>query len=134
MYLRGGELCVQQGDGFGSGLLWRGAERNGLGWLRHHRDPGAADALVAPEGSAEHRVAVPAGRGEQPVQKFGSFTKDLHRVAAWLSPVRDRHGRDPGHRRHRMALYQFREEPVLQVNVVNAGRRSWYYPGGQTGG
>jgi len=35
-------------------------------------------------GSAEHHVAVPAGRDTEPVQKFGSFTADLHRMARWL--------------------------------------------------
>jgi hypothetical protein len=35
-------------------------------------------------GNAEHHVAVPEGRDEQPVQKFGSFTADLHRMAVWL--------------------------------------------------
>jgi hypothetical protein len=49
-----GELCVQQSDGFGSGWLRRGAERGGLG-SRNNSDPGAAGALVAPEGSAAAR-------------------------------------------------------------------------------
>ncbi len=31
-------------------------------------------------GNAEHYVAVPAGRDPQPVQTFGSFTADLHRM------------------------------------------------------
>jgi transposase len=35
-------------------------------------------------GNAEHYVAVPAGRDAEPVQKFGSFTADLHRMAQWL--------------------------------------------------
>ena len=35
-------------------------------------------------GSAEHHVAVPAGRDAEPVQTFGSFTADLHRMAQWL--------------------------------------------------
>jgi hypothetical protein len=35
-------------------------------------------------GNAEHHVAVPAGRGTEPVEKFGSFTADLHRMARWL--------------------------------------------------
>jgi hypothetical protein len=50
-----GELCVQQGDGVGRGLLRRGAERGGLGWRRHYGDAGAAGALVSPEGSAAPR-------------------------------------------------------------------------------
>ena len=35
-------------------------------------------------GSAEHYVAVPGGRDPEPVQTFGSFTSDLHRMAQWL--------------------------------------------------
>src|SRR5919109_576510 len=35
-------------------------------------------------GSAAHYVAVPAGRDAEPVQEFGSFTADLHRMAQWL--------------------------------------------------
>jgi len=50
-----GELCVQQGDGVGRGLLRRGAERGGLGWRRHYGDAGASGALVSPEGSAAPR-------------------------------------------------------------------------------
>jgi len=35
-------------------------------------------------GSAEHWVAVPEDRDEQPVRKFACFTQDLHAMAAWL--------------------------------------------------
>jgi hypothetical protein len=35
-------------------------------------------------GSAAHYVAVPTGRAAEPVQEFGSFTADLHRMAQWL--------------------------------------------------
>src|SRR5438552_9017140 len=44
-------------------------------------NPNAAGIDV---GNAEHYVAVPAGRDAEPVQKFGSFTADLHRMAQWL--------------------------------------------------
>ena len=36
-------------------------------------------------GSAEHYVAVPADRDSQPVQRFKTFTTDLHRLAEWLT-------------------------------------------------
>src|SRR5215471_2380104 len=49
----------------------------GLPLLHHH----AAGIDV---GSREHYVAVPPGRDPRPVQKFGSFTADLHRMAGWL--------------------------------------------------
>ena len=36
-------------------------------------------------GSAEHYVAVPPDRDPTPVQRFGTFTADLHRLADWLT-------------------------------------------------
>ncbi len=39
-------------------------------------------------GSAEHHVAVPGDRDAEPVQSFGSFTGDLHRMARWLKDCR----------------------------------------------
>jgi transposase len=39
-------------------------------------------------GSAEHYVAVPTDRDAEPVQSFGSFTADLHRMAGWLKNCR----------------------------------------------
>ncbi len=44
-------------------------------------NPNAAGIDV---GSAEHWVAVPEDRDEQPVRKFACFTQDLHAMAAWL--------------------------------------------------
>jgi transposase len=44
-------------------------------------NPNAAGIDV---GNAEHYVAVPTGRDLEPVQKFGSFTADLHRMAQSL--------------------------------------------------
>ena len=35
-------------------------------------------------GSAEHFVAVPPDRDDEPVREFASFTTDLHRLADWL--------------------------------------------------
>jgi hypothetical protein len=49
------ELCVQQGHGLGCGLQRRGGSRDGLGH-RQEGDPGAAGALVTPEGSAAPRT------------------------------------------------------------------------------
>lgn len=39
-------------------------------------------------GSREHYVAVPPDRDPKPVQKFESFTCDLHRMADWLQACR----------------------------------------------
>ena len=43
---------------------------------------GAAGADV---GTGSHFVAVPEGRGQQPVREFGSFTADLYLMADWLA-------------------------------------------------
>jgi transposase len=45
-----------------------------------HRDAAGIDI-----GSREHYVAVGPNRDLQPVQKFGCFTTELHRMAAWLT-------------------------------------------------
>lgn len=42
------------------------------------------DAAGIDVGSRSHWVAVPAERDAEPVREFGSFTSDLHRLAAWL--------------------------------------------------
>jgi transposase len=39
-------------------------------------------------GAEEHWVCVPADRDSQPIQKFGAFTCDLHRLADWLTTCR----------------------------------------------
>jgi len=71
-------------------------------------------------GSAEHHVAVPAGRDAEPVQRFGSFTADLHRMAAWLRSC----GIDTVVMQatgvYWVALHQVLEDYGLRVNVVNA--------------
>jgi hypothetical protein len=35
-------------------------------------------------GSAEHYVALPQDRDDEPVRRFKTFTADLHRLADWL--------------------------------------------------
>lgn len=57
--------------------------QNAKGWEglpALNRNAGGIDV-----GNAERHMAVPVGRDEQPVQKFRSFTADLHRMAAWLA-------------------------------------------------
>ena len=71
-------------------------------------------------GSAEHHVAVPAGRDAEPVQKFGSFTADLHRMARWLKACGVETVAMQATRVYWVALYQIIEDYGLQVNVVNA--------------
>jgi transposase len=71
-------------------------------------------------GNAEHYVAVPVGRDPQPVQTFGSFTADLHRMAKWLQACRIETVVMQATGVYWMALYQILDGYGLQVNVVNA--------------
>jgi hypothetical protein len=71
-------------------------------------------------GNAEHHVAVPAGRGTEPVQKFGSFTADLHRMARWLKACGVETVAMQATGVYWVALYQILENYGVQVNVVNA--------------
>src|ERR1700686_2038515 len=71
-------------------------------------------------GNTEHYVAVPAGRDAEPVQNFGSFTADLHRMARWLKACGIQTGAMQATGVYWIALYQILEEHGLQVNVVNA--------------
>jgi transposase len=85
----------------------------GLEALHHH----AAGIDV---GSAEHYAAVPVGRDPQPVQTFGSFTADLHRLGKWLKACRIETVVMQATGVYWMALYEVLEGYGLQVNVVNA--------------
>jgi len=71
-------------------------------------------------GNAEHYVAVPAGRDAEPVQTFGSFTADLHRMAQWLKACGIQTVVMQATGVYWIALYQILEDHGLDVNVVNA--------------
>ncbi len=71
-------------------------------------------------GNAEHYVAVPAGRDAEPVQKFGSFTADLHRLARWLKVCGIQTVAMQATGVYWVGLYQILEDHGLEVNVVNA--------------
>jgi transposase len=71
-------------------------------------------------GSAEHYVAVPVGRDPHPVQTFGSFTADLHRMAQWLKTCRIETVVMQATGVYWIGLYEVLESYGLQVQVVNA--------------
>lgn len=79
--------------------------------------PNAAGVDV---GNAEHYVAVPAGRDPQPVQTFGSFTADLHRMGRWLRACRIETVVMQATGVYWMALYGVLESYGFEVYVVNA--------------
>jgi transposase len=71
-------------------------------------------------GNAEHYVAVPAGRDPQPVQRFGSFTADLHRMAYWLGRCGIETGVMQATGVYWVALFEVLQSHGFQVQVVNA--------------
>src|SRR5579863_10265606 len=71
-------------------------------------------------GNAEHYVAVPTGRDPEPVQSFGSFTADLHRIAQWLKACSVETVVMQATGVYWIALFQILESYGFQVNVVNA--------------
>lgn len=71
-------------------------------------------------GNAEHYVAVPVGRDAQPVQTFGSFTADLHRLAQWLKACHIETVVMQATGVYWIALYEILESYGFQVQVVNA--------------
>ena len=82
-------------------------------------------------GSAEHYVAVPPDRDANPVQKFGSFTADLHRMARWLKDCRIQTVVMQSTGVYWTALYDVLESYGLEVNVANA-RHTKTLPGRKT--
>src|SRR5215472_685011 len=82
-------------------------------------------------GSAQHYVAVPVGRDPHPVQTFGSFTADLHRLAQWLRACRIETVVMQATGVYWVALYEVLDSYGLQVQVVNA-RYTKTLPGRKT--
>ncbi len=82
-------------------------------------------------GNAEHYAAVPAGRDAEPVQTFGSFTADLHRMAHWLKSCGIETVVMQATGVYWIALFQILESYGFQVNVVNA-RHTKTLPGRKT--
>ena len=89
------------------------------------------DAAGIDVGSAAHYVAVPAGRDPEPVQEFGSFTADLHRMARWLKACKIKTVVMQATGVYWTALYDVLESYGFQVNVVNA-RHTKTLPGRKT--
>jgi len=79
--------------------------------------PNAAGIDVASE---MHFVAVPAGRDQQPVRKFGSFTQDLHELARWLKKCQIDTVAMESTGIYWIQLYLILEEYGIEVFLVNA--------------
>ncbi len=71
-------------------------------------------------GSEEHWVAVPAGRDEQPVRSFGSFTTDLYALADWLEQCSIETVAMESTGVYWIPLFQVLEARGFEVKLVNA--------------
>jgi transposase len=83
-------------------------------------DPINPHAAGIDVGSAEHYVAVPVGRDPHPVQTFGSFTADLHRLAQWLKACRIETVVMQATGVYWIGLYEVLDSYGFRVYVVNA--------------
>jgi transposase len=81
-----------------------------------HADAGGIDV-----GNESHFVAVPAGRDPHPVQEFGSWTADLHRMAEWLKGCGIRTVAMQSTGVYWIALQEILEQHGIEVYLVNAG-------------
>jgi transposase len=71
-------------------------------------------------GNESPYVAVPAGRGAQPVREFGSWTGDLERMAQWLQSCGIETVVMQSTGVYWMAVYDLLQSHGLQVNLVDA--------------
>lgn len=78
------------------------------------------DAAGIDVGNGSHHVSVPAGRDEEPVREFGSWTADLHRLAAWLKSCGIKTVAMQSTGVYWIALQEVLEREGLEVYLVNA--------------
>ncbi len=78
------------------------------------------DAAGIDIGSRSHWVAVPADRAEVPVQEFGGFTDQLHRLADWLKSCGIETVAMESTGVYWIPLYDVLEERGFKVLLVNA--------------
>ena len=71
-------------------------------------------------GSAEHFVAVPPDRDPTPVRSFGTFTKDLHRLADWVVACGVRSVAMEATGVYWIGVYEILERRGVTVLLVNA--------------
>jgi transposase len=100
------------------------AQRKELQLRLNAADPGLEvvhpDAAGIDVGNASHFVAVPASRDPHPVQEFGSWTADLHRMAQWLKSCDIRTVAMQSTGVYWIALQEVLEEHEIEVYLVNA--------------
>jgi transposase len=80
-----------------------------------HRDAAGIDI-----GNKSHFVAVPAGRDEDPVREFGSWTGELERMAEWLKKCGIRTVAMQSTGVYWIAVQEVLEKSGIEVYLVNA--------------
>jgi len=113
-------------DQFAVPVAGEGTQKN-----RNHVGPSPgvnSNAAGIDVGNAEHYVAVPAGRDAEPLQTFGSFTADLHRMAQWLKACGIETVVMQATGVYWIALFQILEGYGFQVNVIVLDT-GWIRPG-----
>jgi hypothetical protein len=101
------------------------------------RDKNTVFELINPDaggidiGSEEHWVAVPEGRDEHVVRKFGCFTVDLHDMAIWLKQCGVKTVAMESTGVYWICPFQILESHGIAVKLVNA-RQARNVPGRKT--
>jgi transposase len=101
------------------------------------KDKGAVFELINPDaggidiGSEEHWVAVPEGRDEHVVRKFGCFTVDLYDMATWLKQCGVKTVAMESTGVYWISPFQILEQQGIEVKLVNA-RQVRNVPGRKT--
>src|ERR1017187_2107789 len=99
-------------------------QRKELAQKLNAADPGLTvvhpDAAGIDVGNQSHFAAVPAGRDEQPVREFGSWTADLHRMAGWLKACGIRTVAMQSTGVYWIAVQEVLEQAGIEVYLVNA--------------
>jgi transposase len=99
-------------------------QRRELGRRLVSDDPGLS--IIHPNaggidvGNESHFAAVPADRDPQPVQEFGSWTADLHRMGKWLQSCRIDTVAVQATGVYWIPLYDILTEHPIRVVLVNA--------------
>src|SRR5215207_377570 len=70
--------------------------------------------------SGEHYVAVPPDRDSKPVQRSGSYTSELHRLARWLKDCGVTTVAMESTSNYWVPLFQILESEGFEVLLVNA--------------
>src|SRR5437867_3014735 len=70
--------------------------------------------------SGEHCVAVPPDRDAKPVQRFGSYTSELHRLCRWLKDCGVTTVSMESTSNYWVPLFQILESAGFEVLLVNA--------------